>query len=488
MPNIAFLVFFLLFCGLVLKRWLQFFQQHEYNPKRFLFWACRRYSFLPRWSFFKKDCFNKKPLVFTSRAKRIFVAALVLVLIKTSAVYFFFQGSFSFFGSLGLIIVFLPVILVAGNLLLWPHEKLTQLYYKKDAKQILKKFQPKVLAITGSYGKTSTKLFLGQILNNFKPTLTTPGSTNTLMGTTKIIREQLKKEHNFLLVEMGAYKKGSIAKLCKFTPPYLGILTYIGLAHYERFKSIENVKEAKAELIKALPKSGIAIFNGGNKYCRQVAKSSSLKKKYFYGLKEGNLDCWAENIKQTKQGLEFDILWQSRRYSVEPNIFGRHNVQNILAAWTAACAIGAPPLTVQSSVNNLKSASHRLEVSKTKEGIIIIDDTYNSNPAGFAGALEVLKKMSGKRKVLVTPGMVELGAKSKEEHQKIARQAAQVCDQVFLVGERARQFLREALAKEETGVKVSLYYSLQKVQRYFKDFLRAGDVVLYENDLPDIYK
>jgi len=426
---------YLIFIFQRLKRWLNFYQQHEYDSKRFFWWWIKNKHFDKRatialiilflinlinfWaSLFlgiiifvilaflepkTKDA--KKPLVFTARAKRIFILSLMIII-----------GSSIWLKDilyLILIIQALPIFAVFANLILWPLEKIIQNYYLQDAQKILKKYQPIVIGITGSYAKTTTKYILGQILNAYAPTLWTPGSINTLMGITKVIRQNLKPDHKYFIVEMGAYKTGSIKKLCDFVKPKHGIITSIGLAHYERFKIIENIKKAKYELFESLPKDGIAI----------KGKDSAI---------------------------------------------------------AMAKALGVPELTIQAALQHLRLMPHRLEIKKINN-ITIIDDSYNSNPIGFKKALRLLEKQLAGYKILITPGMVELGAKSEKEHKKITKLIVKVCDYVILVNKKTTKYLQKYLKD------FYLFSSLKQAQEFVNNLAKPGDVILYENDLPDIY-
>jgi len=418
-----------------LKRWLNFYQQHEYDSKRFLIWWIKNKHFDKRatigliilflinlinfWAglFFGIIIFviltflepsvkkAKKPLVFTARATRIFVLSLIIII--------GFSVWLKNILFLILIIQALPIFAVFANLILWPFEKIIQEYYKRDAQKILKKYQPVVIGITGSYAKTTTKYILGQILNAWQPTLWTPGSINTLMGITKVIRQDLKPEHKYFIIEMGAYKIGSIKALCHFVKPKHGIITSIGIAHFERFKSINNIKKAKYELFEGLPKDGIAVF-GKN------------------------------------------------------------------AAIVMAKKLGVPDLTIHAALKHAQLPAHRLEIKKINN-LVIIDDSYNSNPAGFQKALLVLKKQQAKRKILITPGMVELGTRSEKEHKKIAKLIAQICDYVILVNKKTTKYLQKYLKD------FYLFSTLNQAQEFVNNLAQSGDAILYENDLPDIY-
>jgi UDP-N-acetylmuramoyl-tripeptide--D-alanyl-D-alanine ligase len=496
--SLIFIASFFIFVFFRLRRWLHFFQQHEYDGGRFLQWVIKNKHFDVRATFlllilFLISFFNqniafclgiigfvvlslmepspfraKKPLVFTARAKRIFVLSLLLSIITT--VLLVSKNQF----YLILIVQGLPIFLVVATFLLWPQEKLVQKHYRSEAEEILKKVNPIIIGITGSYGKTTTKMILGEILNAYAPTLWTPGSINTLMGITKVIRSHLQPQHKYFVVEMGAYGIGSIRKLCQFTPPRAAIITSIGVSHFERFKDINTIARAKSEILEALPPDGIAVLNGDDLHIRRVAEKFRGKK-VFFSIKD------VKNIKQGQHGLEFDYCHQNKTYHIQTNLLGQHNVLNIIAAFTAAMALGVPPLLIQATLAKIKPVSHRLELIHQPNGVVIIDDAYNSNPIGFKSALEVLKNYPATRRILVTPGMVELGKKSREEHKKISEIISQVCDYVVLVGKKNTKFLQENLKD------FYVFSTLAQAQEFIKGLVQPGDIVLYENDLPDIY-
>jgi len=517
----------------ILRRFLHFFQQEEYDNLRFLHWWIRSRSFEKRatgtalalalagglvglwvdripemvaglsvlllsfagWSHRKREA--KKPLVMTSRARRIFVLAWVVLMmgwiggLQCIRVYiptaFFFA---SLFLSASLSIQLIPVTLVAANGLLFPFESRIQKTYLREAKEILRRVNPTIIGITGSYGKTSTKHILAHILANHAPTLATPGSVNTLMGITRIIRERLRDEHRYFIVEMGAYKIGSIKTLCELTPPHLAIVTAVGLAHLERFKSVETVAQAKSELPRSLSPDGIAVLNGDDPHCRNMGNHLPTMA-FFYGRTEnaGPLHCRLLRVETLPQGTHCVLAFDGKEYEIGLPIFGAHQAMNAAAAFLAAVRLGVPAVTALAALRNLPPIAHRLEVQTGAEGITIIDDSYNSNPIGFLNALETLRDLPGERKILVTPGMVELGAKEAEEHARVAAFAAHMCHRICLIRPQRVPTLRSALLQNGFSVdNLSEFDSLRDAQGWLTGQLRRGDVVLYENDLPDLYE
>ncbi|RJP27496.1 MAG: UDP-N-acetylmuramoyl-tripeptide--D-alanyl-D-alanine ligase [Candidatus Omnitrophota bacterium] len=517
----------------IVLRFLQFFQQEEYDNLRFLRWWIRTRSFEKRatgtvmglailgipvqflhsyaqWVIFfvVAACFvnagwshhfpaSKKPLVMTARAKRIVFISFLLLLV--------FQNALSQLGKLvfpavptitlllfacGIVLFCIPLALVAANIVLAPFEYLNQRRYVKEAKQILRDKNPHIIGITGSYGKTSTKHILAHILAAHSPTLATPGSVNTRMGITRIIRERLRDEHRFFIVEMGAYKIGSIRSLCAFTPPKSGMITAIGLAHWERFQSIETVTQAKSELVRALPPGGIAVLNGDDPQCRKIAENLHIQP-YFYGLsaENGRVDCRIRDIEVTPTGTDCVFEYGGRQYKIHIPLFGNHQVLNTAAAFLMSVLLSVPPIVAVAALRSLPPISHRLVVNRGGDGITIIDDSYNSNPSGFLSALDVLQSLPGERKILVTPGMVELGDKKEEEHLRIAAHAAKMCHRICLIApERIPEMRSGLLQNGFPSENIHEFASLLNAREWMNGFLRAGDVVLFENDLPDVYE
>ncbi len=535
----------------VMRRYLQFFQQEEYDGRRFLKWCAKTLSFEKRttllsilmllfWIFFlfiPKESWwfepglyhnpaliiicllltaalawsnllrkSKKPLVMTARAKRIFGVSMLLVLV---GFYLLTPGILNFwpryqaipdldqmmiyhlccyFTALIFLLQLSPGLMVLGNIILSPWENRNQKRFLNEALQRLDEYKPTIIGITGSYGKTSVKHILAHILSAHDQTLYTPGSVNTQMGITRIIREKLRRDHRFFIVEMGAYGIGSIQKLCDLTPPDMALVTAVGVAHYERFKTIETVAQAKSELPKALNPNGIAILNGDDKQCRKMADEIEAHA-FFYGEKQeiGPLDCWLKQTEIHANGTQCTLVYNDKTYDILLPIHGLHQAHNAAGAFLAAVKLGVPPITAVAALQSVPPIAHRMVVERDSNGVTIIDDAYNSNPVGFKNALNLLRMLEGERKILVTPGMVELGERHEEEHYQIASIAASICDMVCLVAPHRITAMRRGLI--ESGFSEDNVYefkTLKEARNWLSHFLRNGDVVLFENDLPDL--
>lgn len=444
----------------------------------------------------------KKPLVYTARAKRVFglsicllvgLATTLVLIAKTSpwriAIFLFSEMS--------------VINLTIANLLIYPLERTINGAYLFSARKRIRTLQPRVIGITGSYGKTSTKYILHQILSQKYNTLMTPDSYNTPMGICKVIRGDLTTEHEIFIVEMGAYKRGDIRELCNLASPQIGILTAVGPQHLERFKSIENITKGKYELIESLPADGLAVFNCDNEICAELAdkreQTGNPVRRYATEASPvvsvaDTADLIATNVRYTDNGLAFTVHANTEKFDItdteiQTRLLGKHNVSNILAAMTVAMECGMELEEIREAVANVEPVPHRLQLTAGAAGVTIIDDSFNSNPVGAKAALEALNEIGEGKKVLVTPGMVELGEREYEENRRLGEQAADVCDLVILVGPtRTTPILDGLKAAEYPSQQIIVALNLEEVKQHLATQVQAGDVVLFENDLPDNYK
>lgn len=435
----------------------------------------------------------KKPLVFTARATRLFLTFWFLIALSFYFLKENFQAPEVFSAEVLILTALLPVYMALSLVITFPLEKFIQfLYYKSAQRKIRNRKDLITIGITGSYGKTSTKHFITAVLSEKFSVLMTPESYNTPMGVTKVIRNELKDTHQIFVCEMGARQRGDIKVLVKLANPKIGVITSIGPQHLETFGTIENVAKTKFELVEGLPEDGIAVLNGDNYYCRTFGEKFAVRK-LFYGTEspiERKYFLWAENIINTRQGLKFDAVTEDgMRIKCEVPLLGRHNVSNLLAAISVALALGLNEEEIKRGLSRIEPVPHRLQLISTPHGVTVIDDAFNSNPEGAKEALACLKEMDAKRRIIVTPGMVELGEKEYEENKNLGKNIAEVCDYAILVGKkRSRPIfegLKEASFPEE---KVFVVANLDEATKVLQNLLQPGDVVLFENDLPDNYE
>lgn len=264
-----------------------------------------------------------------------------------------------------------------------------------------------VIGVTGSFGKTSTKEFLRQILENKFLCLATPGHVNTEMGVAQFILKSLTPKHQILIVEMGAYKLGEIKALCKIVKPQIGILTAISSQHLSLFGKMENIIKTKFELVESLPQNGLAVLNADNEYIVKNASQYHVKK-IFYSAKNKR-DIYATNIKISTQSLSFDVYTKGQKQHILSNLLGRQNVPNLLSSFAVCLELGMSLKEIVKACLTLKPAEGTMEIIKSKDGVILIDDTYNINPEGVKAALDYLTSYKNMKKVAVLSPMIELG-------------------------------------------------------------------------------
>jgi UDP-N-acetylmuramoyl-tripeptide--D-alanyl-D-alanine ligase len=447
----------------------------------------------------------KKPLVYTGRALRILGTSLAIASavmgVSTWLGLSRLQSDLSTALSPGAVLVIMlaalvviqlsPLTTVSANLALSPVQNAINRTYLRRARQRLRDVKPLVIGITGSYGKTSTKYLLEQLLAKHRRVLKTPLSYNTMLGVCRVINESLEANTEVFIAEMGAYRRGDIKELSDFVRPTIGILTAIGPQHLERFKTIDNIQATKYELIEALPASGVAIFNNDDPRCRALADRTTHVRVMRYGLETAgqNLDLWAEHIAMGPEGLSFTMVGRDgSRVNVRTILLGHHNVLNILGASSAALAIGIPLVDLAQAIQELPPVPHRLQLLDNGGGVTVIDDSYNSNPIGATEALEVLGSFATGRRILVTPGMVELGPFEVQLNEALGAKAAEVCDYVVLVGvERTKPLVAGLRSKNFPPEKIRVVRDLKGATIVLPTIVGAGDTVLFENDLPDQY-
>jgi UDP-N-acetylmuramoyl-tripeptide--D-alanyl-D-alanine ligase len=448
----------------------------------------------------------KKPLVYTARAKRLLVTSTILQALAPVVLIILALGSAPAIepkdgwillwvaGAAALAAILAPFSLIVANIVLFPFDEFMRQRYLRLARNRLSGQSTTVIGITGSYGKTSTKDILAQLLSTRYRVSKTPRSFNTLMGLSRVINDGVVKQGDqYFVTEMGAYKPGEIKRLCDLVKPAIGILTAVGPMHLERFKTIENVARAKYELIQSLGQDGLAVFNADDDICYRLAQQTHHVPVALYGIEKhlDELAVRAEDISVTQGGCSFTIVYTANGQSMrcETRLLGRHNISNILAASAVALRLGVKLKDIAFAVKRMEASPHRLELKKGSDGITILDDSYNSNPSGARNALEILAGFNDAQRILVTPGFVELGDIEAEENKKLGVLAARSCDLAILVGRNRTAPICEGL--RQTGFAedhIMQVASLQEAIGKLRTYAKAGDTVLLLNDLPDTYE
>lgn len=428
---------------------------------------------------------------FTPRVRRLCVTILLLYVLPLSFICLLFAETLIpyYYLILGLFAYFNYFFIILANIINVPVEKEVFYYYKHKAQRKLKNMPNlSVIGITGSFGKTSSKQILNDILNSKFNSFPTPKNYNTTYGLILTINNYLDKFTDTFIAEMGAFKRGEIKELCNLVKPKYGILTRIGEAHLESFGSLENTTMGKFELIESLPIDGCGVLNFDDERQRNY-KLKNKCKIITIGIDYEDVDVRAMNIRLSSNGSTFEVKFKDdeKIYTFETRLLGKHNVYNILAGIALGRYLGISIEQLISAVKGVKSVEHRLELKKMGN-INIIDDAYNSNPSGCKSALEVLKLMPGKR-IVITPGMIELGSKQYELNLEFGRMIASSADKVILIGANQTKPIYEGLELEDYNM--DNVYVLNDVKEAFPLTYSFKDnqelYVLIENDLPDIF-
>lgn len=434
---------------------------------------------------------NKIEFKITGRIKRLYFTELVIF---TILLYILLKYQIPFILlALGILISFNYVFIYLLNIINIVFEKLIYLYYLNKAKRKLKKStRLNVVAITGSYGKTSTKNILNSILSSEYISLKTPKNLNTPYGLMITINNYLDVFTDIFIAEMGAYVGGEIKKMCHLVKPKYAIVTTIGNAHLETFGTKEKICKAKFELVENLEPDGIAVLNKDDSYQVNYVKNN-LKNKVkiiWVGINNKNADYNAVNIKTLKNGTSFDIIHNNQSYSFTTSLLGIHNVYNILYSVALGNYLKINFNDMIREVRGLKAVEHRLELKKMND-IMMIDDSYNSNPIGAKNAIDVLKLMNGV-KVVVTPGMIELGDKEDKLNYDFGTLIAKCADYVILIGEKRTINIKNGIL--DNGFDQNKIIILNRVKDAYNELVKIklenGNkevFALFENDLPDIY-
>ena len=435
---------------------------------------------------------NKKKLVVTARVKRLIVTITVLHIIPMLVLEWNFENTF----MIWIILLIESIVLYFNRFIVWiamiintPIERCVYIHFKRKAQNKIKNMPNlKIIGITGSYGKTSSKRILAEVLNVRYNALPTPKNLNTFNGLIMTVNNDMDKFTDIFIAEMGAYVRGEIARLCKLIKPKYGILTTIGTAHLESFGSEENIQKGKFELIESLPSDGFGILNGDDP--KQVSYHIKNKVRIIWiGIDNEEADVRAKNIKCSNKGTSFDvkIKGDSKTYKFETQLLGKHNVYNILAAIACGREFDINIEDLQRAIANVRPVEHRLELKKIGN-FYQIDDAYNSNPIGAKNACEILKMMPG-MKIVVTPGMIELGAKEDEYNEQFGEQIASSADLVILIGEKKTVPIKKGLLKKGFDKeKIIVFNDVREAYPFIMNQANEKEVyALFENDLPDTF-
>ena len=431
---------------------------------------------------------QKTPLKYTKRMSRL---CTVVVLLVVALTFFIMTASslyipFFDFGIVGLTPMLLPLIIVLAYYIMLPIEMLISRGYIVKAKRIIDLHEDLiVVGITGSYGKTSVKNILNSMLSMKYNVCATPYSYNTPLGLAKTILNNLKKGDKIFIAEMGAKYVGDIKYLAQMVKPDMAVVTGIGNQHLATFGSKENLVKTKYELVENVSENGKVFVNTDSAGAKQIFDWAN-KTKFSLSLENDNGD-YVSDISVSSRGSKFVLHIGKEQVSCETVLLGKHNISNILLCAKVAHELGVGLEDIKIAISKLVPSAHRLAIVPSSNALVVIDDAYNGSVEGSTAALEVLKEFAGK-KIVITPGLVELGADEYNSNFEFGKKMAGVCDYVIINGVVNYEPIAKGL--EDGGFnkeKILRAGSLKQAIELLNGFAEAGDVVLFENDLPDNY-
>ena len=434
----------------------------------------------------------KKPFVYTPRVMRLLT---VLVIIE-AAIMTFAGTLYGYRGFVTVVVVlaYMQWYMVAiANGAARPLEEILQEGFKKKAREKLA--GKKIIGITGSYGKSGTKEAIAHLLETKFPLFKTPGSYNTPMGLCKAVNEKFEPSHELFVTEMGATKRGDIKELCEICPPDIAVITATGVAHLESFGTPEEVAFTKFEIADALSENGVLFINNDYDRSRHLAAEFIARKRFLshdrprlitYGLQTES-DYMPRNLRCGKEGSTFDLKTPDGLLeNMTVKLLGKLNIINITAAFAVGRHLGVSTESLKAAAATLPQMEHRLQVRENPGSYLVIDDGFNANPIGAAVAVETLGYFEGMQKILVTPGIVDLGGKQKEANFDFGKTAARYCDRVILINKKRTEPIRDGLIEGGLAMdKIKSFPSLAEAKPFINSVADEKSVVLFENDLPD---
>jgi UDP-N-acetylmuramoyl-tripeptide--D-alanyl-D-alanine ligase len=375
-----------------------------------------------------------------------------------------------------------PAVIELALIFCAPIEERLAGQFVARARERLERVRPRVVAITGSYGKTSTKQYVAALLGDDFATVASPRSFNNRAGLARTVNELVVPGTEVLIAEMGTYGPGEIAAMCAWMPPEISVMTAIGPVHLERFKSLDRTLRAKAEITEH---ARVVVLNVDDPRLAQLAEELAERSVVLWRCSESDPSADVAVIPDPSglgvfsRGSRLGTIDLDRERSVAPT--------NLACAIAVALALEVAPAAILDRAGQIGAVESRLVASRSAAGVVVLDDTFNSNPAGATRALDQLLALSpsASRRALVTPGMIELGPLQYEENRAFAERASRLCTDVVIVGRTNRRALLEGV--NAGAATVHLVADRAAAVAFVRTALTDGDAVLYENDLPDHY-
>ncbi len=429
---------------------------------------------------------RKTPLKFTKRVSRLIALVAIINLLLVGLILFFAIETLLSYAFVSIAYLLIPIVVSIAHYILLPIEKFHNMAYKSRAKSGLA-LNPHLvkIGITGSYGKTTAKNILEKMLSKKYRVCASPKSFNTTMGISLVVNDMLKVEDQVLIAEMGARNQGDIEELAKLIEPQYGVITAIGNQHLETFGDIETIIKTKYELIQNLALNGVGVFNGDNEYVKQKYEDFEGDKILTCEGDNAEATCTYKNVKIKNNCTEFELVIGEKIACVTTKLLGKHIPSLIALCSSIAIRMNVPFEDIVNAISELEPIEHRLQLIENGD-TIVLDDAYNSNSEGARNALEVLSMFDGTR-IIITPGLVELGAIESEANYELGKCIARCADYAIIDSLRANDITRgcieAGMAQDRIIAVPTLAEAVAKSQE-----IQGKKVILFENDLPDNLK
>jgi UDP-N-acetylmuramoyl-tripeptide--D-alanyl-D-alanine ligase len=440
----------------------------------------------------------RKPLIMTARARRLLAIGLAVdvVIVALAAGVGLLINERAAVAAAMLTVVLTSVlgghVLLLANLVLWPLEERARRRWQAMAADKLRSNRPRIIAITGSAGKTTTKDLVAHLISARYRVLKTPASFNTPLGIARTVNDSYEGQ-DYFVVEMGAYKRGEIARLCELVDGTdVSVITTVNAQHLERFGSLEATAVAKFEIVEGLRPGGTAVLNFDVPAIRERAAAhlrgphAERMNVLSFGVESDDVTLRGANLLETPTGIELDATYYGETVHVKTQLLARHNATNVLAAIGVGLACGLELGYMAAAIGRAAAPEHRLQPLQMANGVTVLDDGYNANPDGILGALEVLGAYKPRRRVLVTSGLIEMGREKAAYHARIGEAAAANADVAVLIGPKQTSDIREAMLSASFPAEcLHVARNPDEAQAVLARLAQPGDVILHSTDLPD---
>ncbi len=444
---------------------------------------------------------QRKVLAWTGKARLIFLMAILMHLLASILLWCWIPAFAEMTVEIFLLLVIFCLLFFCyfifyslSLVLLWPFDWMAKNIIITRAKSRIRSLPNlKIIGIAGSYGKTTMKEILTQVLSSKHQVAGTPESVNTPVGIARWILDKVDGGADIAILEMGEHYVGDVEYLCRLTPPDIAVVTGINEAHLERMKSLSNITSTIFEVVSKAKPGALVVLNGDDEnivkhYKEYVWPDHKLE---FFSKNSNSEKC---KVKSAKFNTE-ELLWEAEVEGigrVDINLLGEYALGDVDAAIKIARELKMNDAEIKIGINRITSVEHRLQPIKSAGDVLVIDDSYNGNPAGAAEAVKVLSRFVNNRKIYITPGLVEMGEKSASIHRIIGEQLAGAADVVILIKNSVTPWIEQGIKSANQRIsksenQVIWFDSAQEAHAELKNILKPGDVILFQNDWGDQY-